>query len=66
MKRALSLIALTAALAIGGAALAQDKAAPPATTAPAAAAELKQATPGEPAVAARSNVLAPQPHCILR
>jgi Amt family ammonium transporter len=48
MKRAFSLIALTAALAIGGAALAQDKAAPPATTAPAAAAPAAAAPAGAP------------------
>jgi Amt family ammonium transporter len=61
MKRLLSLVALTAALAFGGATYAQDKAAPAATPAPAAAAPAAPvpaagapaaAAPGAPAAAA--------------
>jgi Amt family ammonium transporter len=70
MKRAFTLIALTAALALGGAAIAQDKAAPAATPAPAAAAPA--ATPpaaapaapaaaGAPAAATAAPAAAPAP-----
>ena len=54
MKRAFSLIALTAALAFGGATFAQDKAAPAATAAPAAAAPAQAGvqSPSAPATTA--------------
>ena len=56
MKRALSLIALAAALAFGGAALAQDKKADPA---PAATPAPAAATPATPAPAAGAPAAAP-------
>jgi Amt family ammonium transporter len=73
MKRALSLIALAAALAFGGAALAQDKkadpapapaaaTAPAATPAPAADAKAADAKPAEAAAAAPAAAPAPTPN----
>ena len=69
MKRALSLIALTAALAFGGATFAQDKAAPAAPAAPAAAAPAQAgaqspatSAPAAPAAAAPAAAPAPTPN----
>ncbi len=55
MKRAFTFVALTAALVIGGAAIAQDKAAPAATTAPAAAAPAATPPAGAPAAPAAAG-----------
>jgi Amt family ammonium transporter len=59
MKRLLSLIALSAALAFGGVALAQDKAAPATPAAPAAAAPAPAAGPSTAAPAAATAAPAP-------